>query len=124
VSAADAPTLANSFDDLLPLLVCTYQRGRLVPFIGAGMSAYRVAFWDDFVSNLESLAGLMPDQTTSCCPKTPKLSNDARAQRAYTRLQNQHTQECVMDLVKKALEGTDTTIPSQTRAWRKYPGRW
>jgi len=91
-----------------------YQRGRLVPFIGAGMSAYRLALWDDFVCKLESFAGLSPEHAIPDCGKTHKLSNDARAQRAYARLQNQHTQERVLELVREALEGTDKTVPAQT----------
>src|SRR5947209_8211788 len=99
MAAANAPTLAgSSIDDLLPMLVCTYQRGRLVPFIGAGMSAYRVALWDDFVCKLESFAELRPLDTIPDCLNASQLSNDARAQRAYTLLQNQHTQKDVLKL--------------------------
>jgi hypothetical protein len=117
VAAAIAPTLASSsFEDLLPLLVCTYQRGRLVPFIGAGMSAYRLALWDDFVRKLESLAGLGPDQAHPNSRIALNLSNDARAQRAYTRLQNQHTQERVLQLIRDALEGPDKAVPAQTQS--------
>jgi hypothetical protein len=121
MAAAYAPRLEKlPFEDLLPLLVCTYQRGRLVPFIGAGMSAHRVVLWDEFVCKFESLAGLTPYQTAPDCPRTPKclkipiLSNDARAQRAYTRLQNQYTQERVLERIREALEGADETVPAQT----------
>jgi hypothetical protein len=36
--------ISNSakFEDILPSLVSTYQQGRLVPFLGAGMSALNV----------------------------------------------------------------------------------
>ncbi len=48
----------RTFEEILPLLVSTYMEGRLVPFLGAGMSVGRIALWDEFVKNLEDEAGI------------------------------------------------------------------
>src|SRR5262245_44534748 len=47
-----------TIEDILPLLVSTYMRGHLVPFLVAGMSAPKLALWDDFVTKLECEAGI------------------------------------------------------------------
>ena len=44
------------FQEILPLLVSSYQRGRLVPFLGAGMSTPNLTLWEKFVENLEKAA--------------------------------------------------------------------
>ena len=38
----------SRLEDILPLLVSTYQSGRLVPFLGAGMSAPKLTVWNTF----------------------------------------------------------------------------
>src|SRR6516164_8804710 len=38
----------------LPLLASSYEAGRLVPFIGAGMSRPKFAGWDGFVDHMEA----------------------------------------------------------------------
>jgi hypothetical protein len=46
------------FEDVLPLLTAAYDKGRLVPFLGSGMSAPICTTWQGFVENLEKRAGL------------------------------------------------------------------
>jgi hypothetical protein len=46
-----------AFDEILPRLVAAYEVGRLVPFIGAGMSVPTCTGWNEFVRELEAEAG-------------------------------------------------------------------
>jgi len=41
-----------TFDEVLPRLVVTYNKGKLVPFTGAGISANNVPGWEGFLRNL------------------------------------------------------------------------
>jgi hypothetical protein len=97
------------FDDLLPLLVSTYQRGHLVPFLGAGMSARKLTLWDEFLAKLEDQAGL---DASEC--KSLKLTLDARAQRASTLIRNRYGRDHFLDSVRIALEGPSAEFPEQT----------
>jgi hypothetical protein len=45
-----------TIDEMLPILASSYEAGRLVPFIGAGMSRLKLAGWEGFVANLEKTA--------------------------------------------------------------------
>ncbi|MCC7011446.1 MAG: SIR2 family protein [Planctomycetes bacterium] len=47
-----------TFDELMPRLVAAYERGRLVPFIGSGMSVGACPTWLGFVAELERAARL------------------------------------------------------------------
>jgi hypothetical protein len=60
------PFQVFKFDEILPVLVGTYEGGRLVPFIGAGMSRRKLANWEGFVANLERLAD--PNREMSAGP--------------------------------------------------------
>ena len=95
---------SSNLDDLMPLLVSTYQRGRLVPFLGAGMSAPRLTLWKDFVKKLEDYAEL-PAATG-----TP----DARAQRACRMIQNRYGRHKFLDDLRNALATTCLEIPKNT----------
>src|SRR5215813_5481892 len=99
----------RTIEDILPLLVSTYMRGHLVPFLGAGMSAKRLALWDDFVTNLENEAGIRRD-------KSPKSSNDVRAQRACTKIRNSYGAAYFLDAIGRALtvKNAPQEIPLQT----------
>ncbi len=44
-------------NEMLPLLASIYGMGRLVPFIGAGMSRRKFADWQGFIDNLGIAAG-------------------------------------------------------------------
>jgi hypothetical protein len=45
------------FETLLPRLVATYEAGRLVPFIGSGMSRRTCTDWPTFIQALETASG-------------------------------------------------------------------
>jgi len=60
--------LIPDFDTLLPRLTATYEQGRLVPFVGSGMSRRACADWPTLITSLEASAGL---------PKGADLDNDS-----------------------------------------------
>ncbi len=47
----------QNFETLLPRLVATYEAGRLVPFIGSGMSLRTCTDWPTFIKKLETATG-------------------------------------------------------------------
>jgi hypothetical protein len=50
--------MSLSFDQVLPRLVAAYERGRLVPFIGSGMSLPVARSWKGLITGLEEAAGV------------------------------------------------------------------
>jgi hypothetical protein len=50
--------LIPDFDTVLPRLVATYESGRLVPFIGSGMSAQVCKAWPAFIEGLEKASDI------------------------------------------------------------------
>lgn len=52
----------KSFDEILPALVNTYNKGNLVPFTGAGLSAPKIPTWYGFLKNLCGLAEIKFDE--------------------------------------------------------------
>jgi len=48
------------FQHLMPRLVAAYERGRLVPFIGSGMSMPVAPSWKTLIVGLEAAAGIEP----------------------------------------------------------------
>jgi hypothetical protein len=100
----------REFEDVLPWLVSIYMRGRLVPFLGAGMSAPRLALWDDFVWKLE-------EQTPHVChpdASDAKKLLEVRAQRACATIQNAYGRKCFLDTIRCALKGKSEDMPAQT----------
>src|SRR5215475_11861697 len=84
---------SNDFEEILPLLVSTYQKGRLVPFLGAGMSYPRLHLWPGFVENLEEqarrISGIQANGAVGpggTAARADQLTG--RAQRAATILRN------------------------------------
>lgn len=57
--------LIPDFPTLLPRLVATYEMGRLVPFIGSGMSAPTCNGWPAFIEALERASGMAGEALTS-----------------------------------------------------------
>jgi hypothetical protein len=53
-----------NLEEMLPLLASSYMAGRLVPFIGTGMSRRKLAGWEGFVQNLEKVAFQSPELKT------------------------------------------------------------
>jgi hypothetical protein len=50
--------IGTEFQTVLPRLVCAYEQGRLVPFVGAGVSVPACRLWQPFVDHLEEQAEL------------------------------------------------------------------
>ena len=50
--------LIPDFDTLLPRLASAYEQGRLVPFVGSGMSRRACSDWPTLIASLEVSAGL------------------------------------------------------------------
>ncbi len=109
--ATPCPSLRRSasFDEILPLLVNVYQAGRLVPFLGAGMSANKLTLWPEFLKKLEAEADLDPAK----CELT-MATPDARAQRARTRIENRYGWNHFLESVRTALKGSSNELPAQT----------
>jgi len=99
-----------SIEEMLPLLASSYEAGRLVPFIGAGMSRPKLAGWEGFVANLEKTA-----------PPRDCFDGhlEVRAQRAAATIRNSHTEEQFWEIVGEALKDEAferSGIPGQTEA--------
>jgi hypothetical protein len=105
--AKPAPSM-QTFEQVLPLLVSTYHRGRLVPFIGAGMGVPTLGLWENFVRSLERQA----EHGTS--PGTP----DKRAQRAAVKIKNSG-KVYWPTAIREALKGKGKGIPRQTQELAK-----
>jgi hypothetical protein len=52
-----------TFDQVLPRLVAAYERGRLVPFVGSGMSMPIARSWKGLITGLEEATGIEPSKT-------------------------------------------------------------
>jgi len=99
------------FDELLPRLVTAYETGRLVPFIGVGMSRPLCADWPGLIRGLErapDVAGLPPITGTT---KPEELVQ--RANRAIEKLRR-GTPNALSDALYKALFPGRKEVPGQT----------
>lgn len=76
--------LLPDFDTLLPRLVAQVEAGRLVPFIGSGMSRPVCTDWPAFVQTLEQRAGLGDDPARAA--QTSREDLVRRANRAVRTL--------------------------------------
>jgi hypothetical protein len=118
VVTGNGPHIIGNVKELLPLLASIYQRGRLVPFVGAGMSAPNLPLWPGFLANLERDAEAArrhhgwPPETAGDGP--PEL----RAQRAQTIIRNLVGEQCFIDAVRRALlpGGEPVSATPQTKA--------
>jgi hypothetical protein len=104
-----------TFEDLLPRLVTAYDRGLLVPFLGAGMSRELCPSWTGLVEQLESVANIRPRPESAGEPtvpaesqtrpeaqprQAPTVSTDViqRANRAVRRLALRHPEQLAATL--------------------------
>jgi len=96
-------------DEILPLLASSYEAGRLVPFIGAGMSRPNLVGWEDFVNNLAKVAHVAEKSNGH-----PELT----AERATATIRNSHSEKEFFDIIGKALrnEAEKPETPKQTNA--------
>jgi hypothetical protein len=101
--------------EILPLLTSEYERGRLVPFLGAGMSAPACALWEEFVSNLERIAEGEPQEPPGASSPKPEGNRTARADYSVARLRNQGSAEELWQGLREALKTKcPMEIPPQT----------
>jgi SIR2-like domain len=118
VVTGTSPHIIGNIKELVPLLASIYQRGRLVPFVGAGMSYPSLPLWDKFLFNLEQDAEAArkehgwPSETAGNGPP------EVRAQRAETILRNLRGEPCFIGAVRRALlpGGQRAAVPEQTEA--------
>ena len=73
-----------NFTTVLPRLVATYETGRLVPFIGSGMSQRTCTDWATFIHQLENAAG--GKKAARLDSKTPREVLIGRANNAVRTL--------------------------------------
>jgi hypothetical protein len=97
-------------DEMLPLLASTYGMGRLVPFIGAGMSRQKLADWKGFINNLETAAGAGAQAEGNIA---------VRAQRIAEMIRNGHDEKEFWKIIEDSLRGETFDapgLPKQTEA--------
>jgi hypothetical protein len=105
-----------TFDDILPRLAASYECGRLVPFIGSGMSIPACVDWKTLVENLEGAAAADGE------PERPRGESSAdlvrRANAAVRKLRARKPGAFLAAVKRAAVEGGDQgqEIPPQTKA--------
>lgn len=106
----------RDFERVLPRLVNAYRKGRLVPFIGGGLSAPVCASWAALVGGLEREARITLDAPSE---ETPSQELIRRANRAVRRLRGANPAR-FPERVRRALRTDGETgpcePPPQTRA--------
>jgi hypothetical protein len=110
------PVSDPAFDRVLPRLVATYEAGRLVPFIGSGMSRRVITDWAGFVHKLEVAGGRTVRPAID-----GKTSRDELIRRANAAVRALKGAEPTgfANAIRAALrsdETHDTAIPTQTQA--------
>ena len=109
------------FDEMIPLLVSAYERGRLVPFLGAGMSAPACAQWGELVANLERLAGVKPQTPGDAAAAQPAGNLTTRADHAAAVLRNQGSTDEFWEKLREALRTSHPMeVSAQTKALVRF----
>ena len=118
VVTGTSPHIIGNVKELVPLLASIYQRGRLVPFVGAGMSAPSLPLWEIFLSNLEQDAEGARREHGWPSEPAGNAPFEVRAQRATTIIRNLRGEPCFIGAVRRALlpGGQRAAVPAQTRA--------
>lgn len=111
-------TLVPNLGDVLPRLVLAYEQGRLVPFIGAGMSVPACHDWEKLVIGLETQAQVPPLPPPN--PTIPKQKEDSaelvrRANRAVQRIRAKNPGGFA-EAVRAAVFASASAIPKQSVA--------
>lgn len=101
---------ALTFEKALPQLTVAYERGVLVPFLGAGMSRDACPTWAELIRALEQKAGIEADQAKDSAADLIRRAD--RVSRAIRR----STPDRFAQVIRKALYPKGTTEPpAQTR---------
>lgn len=106
------PAADADFVRVLPRLVNAYRKGRLVPFIGGGISAPVCASWAALVGGLEREAGIEGDWPSEA---TPSQELVRRANRAVRRLRTADTSGFPAS-VRRALRTAEVAGPCEPPA--------
>ena len=101
------------FDELLPHLVAAYERGRLVPFTGSGMSMPVCPSWEAFVERLELAVGADADRAAGAPSDSESLIRRANVASRALRLRNP---DGFAEVVEGALGVPRSDPPPQTVA--------
>jgi SIR2-like protein len=104
---------AFTFAEVRPRLVSAYEAGRLVPFIGVGMSRPNCAGWPGLIGGLEREAGVSSMGLDPPTDKTPAPELIQRANRAVRRLRASE-ERAFADALRRALFTTTEPAPRQT----------
>jgi hypothetical protein len=115
-------TLSNrgaAFSTVLPRLISAYEQGRLVPFIGAGLSVPACRLWEPFVTELEKQAGGEPPAVDDKRPDALIM----RANRAIGRLRALGP-IALAEKVRSALYLENRAVLLRLRRYAACVGRW
>jgi hypothetical protein len=102
-----------TFDELLPHLVAAYERGRLVPFIGSGLSMPVCPSWKVFVEALELAVGAGAAQIDGAASDSESLIRRANLASRALRLRDP---DGFAKVVERALGVERSDPPPQTVA--------
>jgi hypothetical protein len=102
-----------TFDELLPQLVAAYERGRLVPFIGSGLSMPVCPSWKEFVEALELAIGGDAQQVAGAAHDSESLIRRANLASRALRLRDP---DGFAEVVERALGVPRSDPPPQTVA--------
>jgi hypothetical protein len=104
--------MSAQFEELLPRLVAAYERGRLAPFIGSGMSMPVAASWTKLIVGLEAAAGIT-SATGDAANKPEALVRRANSATRKLRLADP---ERLHAAVRELLGSREADPPPQTLA--------
>lgn len=109
----------HNFEALLPRLVATYEAGRLVPFIGSGMSQRTCTDWPTFIKKLETAAH--QSEPSHFEDSEGKLRRDELIRRANSAVRTLKGRErgAFAEAIRASLfadKPDPDSIPPQTRA--------
>ncbi|MFN0057399.1 MAG: SIR2 family NAD-dependent protein deacylase [Planctomycetota bacterium] len=108
----------RAYDAVMPRLAAAYESGKLVPFIGAGMSIPACTDWNNFVYRLEKRAE--PTKRARSQRRAPPPADIIRRANRAVRLLKSQNRDTFIAAVRHALAtegaGEANSIPAQTRA--------
>ena len=104
----------TDIETVLPRLVATYEAGRLVPFIGSGMSLPACTNWWTFINGLE--AAVSAEKRNALKADTPRDELIRRANSAVRSLKASKPGTFEQAVRAALVSVQDPKIPEQTRA--------
>lgn len=106
----------RDLERVLPRLVNAYRQGRLVPFIGGGLSTPACATWAGLVTGLEREAGIDREPPTELTPSQDLIRRANRAVRRLRSMDAAGFPERIRRALRAAVPGEPCELPPQTRA--------